>query len=60
VGAGPAFWDEETVNSRLGTIMTTSFRNVVDAGEVQREHEDRHTRWRSTGRRGAPAPGMAA
>jgi glutamate dehydrogenase (NAD(P)+) len=30
---GGYFWDEETVNSRLGTIMTTSFRNVVDVAK---------------------------
>jgi glutamate dehydrogenase (NAD(P)+) len=30
---GGYFWDEETVNNRLGTIMTTSFRNVVDVAK---------------------------
>ncbi|MFI5279736.1 MAG: Glu/Leu/Phe/Val dehydrogenase [Gemmatimonadales bacterium] len=30
---GGYFWDEETVNSRLGTIMTTSFRNVLDVAK---------------------------
>ncbi|MFI5207144.1 MAG: Glu/Leu/Phe/Val dehydrogenase [Gemmatimonadales bacterium] len=30
---GGYFWDEETVNNRLTTIMTTSFRNVVDVAK---------------------------
>jgi glutamate dehydrogenase (NAD(P)+) len=30
---GGYFWDEETVNSRLATIMTTSFRNVLDVAK---------------------------
>jgi glutamate dehydrogenase (NAD(P)+) len=30
---GGWFWDEETVNSRLTTIMTTSFRNVADVAK---------------------------
>ena len=30
---GGYFWDEETVNSRLTTIMTTSFRNVLDVAK---------------------------
>ncbi len=30
---GGYFWDEETVNGRLATIMTTSFRNVLDVAK---------------------------
>ncbi len=30
---GGYFWDEETVISRLATIMTTSFRNVLDVAK---------------------------
>ena len=30
---GGYFWDEETVNNRLSTIMTTSFRNVLDVAK---------------------------
>ena len=30
---GGYFWDEETVNNRLATIMTTSFRNVLDVAK---------------------------
>src|SRR5262249_39317273 len=31
--SGGYFWERETVNNRLATIMTTSFRNVLDVAK---------------------------